>query len=713
MYYLDTPVSFTVTNTNQWDGNNIDLAAYLPADASVAIFVVRNTRSSVYIHAAGIRPAASAQTHYGKVSYARQITLFTPLTNRVCTLYSDTATYITFYLVGCFQGEEAAGFDTQIDITPGSAGSYQDVDVSGYVPAGGLPIIHLLYTGSTYPQGYVRANGSTDDRYGNNPCSTGWITGVDGAGLCEIKLSTITDAKAWLVGYAKGKGKTNAYDVSLGTTGSYFDIDTNGDGDLPANASAVVVEFYASTGGYSGAIRGDGATGFDLYSTLGVQSGIFMAPLSGGVFEGKISNTNLDFFARAYIYVPPVQQPTAISRDIILHGIDRYDIERDSILHGIDRYDVERDVILKGLAGIGRDAILRGFDTYGDERDLVLRGYATSSILRDFILSGRYSLDRDIILRGLEARQKELDAILRGFASQSLERDFILLGQIESARDFILRGLTGLERDFIISGVSHLDKGAWFMLTGQEAKDNGQDFILKGLNGVGRDFIIPAMPNIEAAFIIRGEEILPAWKTKRLTLLDSLNLRTTAVYRNPRDISVLQIVCGDYTNSKIPCTPLDRDGYMHHVSDRAMQLIDKVYADNEPVGYGYRAYTAYQDETGRRIACVIFDNPQYDKKISVTGKGAFRTDSPAAELIENPADLIRFVFLDVQGYDASSIDLGELLRFYADGLAGEMKVAALLNDFRTIKAFLDELADNIHSQWMISDGKSVMRYRWL
>lgn len=375
----------------------------------------------------------------------------------------------------------------------------------------------------------------------------------------------------------------------------------------------------------------------------------------------------------------------SIERDAILHGIDRYDIERDSILHGIDTYDVERDIILKGLADIERDAILRG----------------------------RYSLDRDLILRGMYAREKEIDAILRGFASQSLERDFILDGQIESARDFILRGLTGLERDFIISGVSHLDKGAWFMLTGQEAKDNGQDFILKGLNGFGRDFIIPAMPNIEAAFIIRGEEILPAWKTKRLTLLDTLNLRTTAVYRNPRDISVLQIVVGDYMNSKIPCTQLDRDGYMHHVSDRAMQLIDKVYADNEPVGYGYRAYTAYQDETGRRIACVIFDNPQYDKKISVTGKGAFRTDSPAAELIENPADLIRFVFLDVQGYDASSIDLAELLRFYADGLAGEMKVAALLNDFRTIKAFLDELADNIHSQWMISDGKSVMRYRWL
>ena len=320
---------------------------------------------------------------------------------------------------------------------------------------------------------------------------------------------------------------------------------------------------------------------------------------------------------------------------------------------------------------------------------------------------------RDAILHGLDTYDMERDAILRGYVDRDIERDFILEGQIESARDFILRGFDNIDRGFILSGESHLDDAVWFILRGLDARDSERDFIIRGLDGLGRDFIIPAMPNIEAAFIIRGDEILPAWKTKRLTLLDTLNLRTTAVYRNPRDISVLQIVCGDFMQSRIPCTPLDRDGYIHHVSDRPMQMIDKVYADNEPVAYGYRAHAAYQDETGQRISCVIFDNPQYDKKISVTGRGAFRTDSPAAELIENPADLIRFLFLDVQGYDTSSIDLAELSRFYADGLAAEMKVAALLNDFRTIKAFLDELADNIHSQWMISDGKSVMRYRWL
>lgn len=294
------------------------------------------------------------------------------------------------------------------------------------------------------------------------------------------------------------------------------------------------------------------------------------------------------------------------------------------------------------------------------------------------------------------------------------ERDIILSGLTPIERDVVLKGFNNFSRGIILSGTEQLDKNKWFVLQGQEGKDSERDLILWGKDGIGRDFVLPAMPNIEAHFLIRGEEVLPAWKTKRLTLLDTLNLRTTAVYRNPRDISALKIVCGDFMNSKIPCTPLDRDGYLHHISDRPMQLIDKVYADGEPVSHGFRAYAAYQDETGSRIACVIFDNPQYDKKISVTGKGAFRTDSPSGELIENPADFIRFVFLDVQGYDVSSIDANEIARFYANGLAEEMKVACLIDNPVTIlKEFLDALAGNIHSHWMISDGKSVMRYRWL
>jgi hypothetical protein len=196
---------------------------------------------------------------------------------------------------------------------------------------------------------------------------------------------------------------------------------------------------------------------------------------------------------------------------------------------------------------------------------------------------------------------------------------------------------------------------------------------------------------------------------KRLTLLDKLALRTTSVYSNPRDISVLQRIYGDYSNSRIPCTPLDKAGYLYHASDIPMQSITRVYAEDEPQTGGFTAYTAYQDETGKSIACVVFNEPQYDKAVSISGKGAINLDTGG--LIENPADFLSDVFLNLQGYDETSIDSVELDRFYAACLKVEIKVAFILNSCITIKAFLDKLALNIYAQWSLSDGKSIMRQK--
>lgn len=198
---------------------------------------------------------------------------------------------------------------------------------------------------------------------------------------------------------------------------------------------------------------------------------------------------------------------------------------------------------------------------------------------------------------------------------------------------------------------------------------------------------------------------------KRLTLLDDLLLRDTSVYRNPRDISVLQHLFGDMTGVRVPCTPLDESGIMHHASDGRMMSINNVYVEGEPVTFGYQAHTAYQDETGQAIACVVFDNPQYDKQVSISGKGNVHLTTGA--LIENPADLIEHIMLNIQGYDAGSIDAGVLAQFRADCLKEEIVVAVRMNEVMGLRAWLDDLAKNIQSRWAISDGKSVMKLKWL
>ena len=195
---------------------------------------------------------------------------------------------------------------------------------------------------------------------------------------------------------------------------------------------------------------------------------------------------------------------------------------------------------------------------------------------------------------------------------------------------------------------------------------------------------------------------------KRLNQLDKLNLRTTSVYRNPRDISTLPVVAGDFTGSLIPCTPIDKDGYIHHISDCPIQLIVSVCVNGEPKTSGFMAHTAWQDETGKSIACVIFDEPLYEKKVSVKCKGAISLET--GQLIENPADLIRYVLLNVQLYDEGSIDLGEISNFYAECLKEDIQVACYL-EAGQLKDFFDELAKNIHAHWLLSDGKAVMRLR--
>lgn len=271
----------------------------------------------------------------------------------------------------------------------------------------------------------------------------------------------------------------------------------------------------------------------------------------------------------------------------------------------------------------------------------------------------------------------------------------------ESAYPFTLRALCGVEASY------RFDMG--YNVVGRET---GCVFDLRALCGVEVSYPFSLRAFLTAAplyvFSIVRE---PKRRLKRLMLLDPLNLRTTAVYRAPRDISVLPIVYGDLLGGRIPTTPLDKDGYVHHVSDMPMQLIGEVYVDGEPKGFGFKAMGAYQDETGRSIAAVVFDEPQYDKRVSVAGKGAIKLST--GELIETPADLIRSVLLDVQGYDETSIDPGAFSRFQADCLREEINVAHILEDQTTVKEFLDQLALNIHSHWMISDGKSVMRLRWV
>lgn len=340
------------------------------------------------------------------------------------------------------------------------------------------------------------------------------------------------------------------------------------------------------------------------------------------------------------------------------------------------------------------------------EVGVVANYYTTQIHLYVEYLPPKKTDDFDFVLAG--GKFNDLDFVLAGGKFNDL--DFVITGKPMTDLDFILEGKKPDEINFILAGTDRQANDLNFNLIGSVALNNALDFKLAGKIKNDFDFILAGKPADELAFVLYGA-VITDQADRRLTLLDTLKLRSTGLFAQPRDLISLKLVYGDLTSSQVPCEPLDEAGTLFHVSDRPIMSINAVYADGSPVTYGYQAFTAYQDETGAAMAVVRFSNPQYDKKISVSCKGIINPTTGG--LIENPADLIQDILLYVQNYIDDVIDEGSLAQFRIDCDTNEVRISCVLDEDATIKNVLDEIAYNIHARWLISDGKSVMRLRWL
>ncbi len=188
------------------------------------------------------------------------------------------------------------------EITPASTG-WQDVDVSGSVPADATGVIvHLANpTGNTVSVGW-RMNGSTDNRV-NSLMATAqfWLAvGLDANRVFELSIADVASVDAYLVGYFTNDAVfyVNAPNISLGSTGSWLDIDISA---LTGTDTAIgaVVEIY-SNGNLSWGLRQNGSTDnrviasrYRACAVIGVDG--------NEVMEGQIDNVNCDFYLTGYI----------------------------------------------------------------------------------------------------------------------------------------------------------------------------------------------------------------------------------------------------------------------------------------------------------------------------------------------------------------------------------------------------------------------------
>jgi hypothetical protein len=195
---------------------------------------------------------------------------------------------------------------TVVEVSPGTASAWTDVDVSAYVPSGATGVIlHYVNTSSTttYALG-LRKNGSTDARtqglYYGAHC---WAAiGIDASRIFEAYIGDTTYIDIYLVGYTMSGVTffTNAYDKSLTATAAWTDISCVTEAPSAVGLIFEVVGTSASV--YAMGFRKNGSTdnrtaNAYYHDTFGVIIGCDASQIC----EGYIGNVAVDFFLVGYI----------------------------------------------------------------------------------------------------------------------------------------------------------------------------------------------------------------------------------------------------------------------------------------------------------------------------------------------------------------------------------------------------------------------------
>jgi hypothetical protein len=196
-------------------------------------------------------------------------------------------------------------FITPVEITPSVAGSWQNVDVSAYVPVGTTGVaLHIVNTHSTngWAIGF-RKNGSTDNRT-NAICynSHFWTAiGVDTNRILQLYVGDTTYIDVYLVGYWTTDAVffTNAIDKTPSTANAWVDINISAE----TGTDTVLGAIFELTGleSFDLGLRNNGST--DNYTgSVATHCGAIIGVDSAKICEGYTADTtNGKLFLVGYI----------------------------------------------------------------------------------------------------------------------------------------------------------------------------------------------------------------------------------------------------------------------------------------------------------------------------------------------------------------------------------------------------------------------------
>lgn len=287
-------IDVTPGSTGVWV--DIDVSAYIPADATGVIIQVVNTSASS--RAWGIRKPGSTDARTTQAASLRQNWGYIGVNNQVFQGYVAGAGLL-FKLLGYFTSD-GVFFTNGYNKEPATLSSWVNVDCSAEIPTGAkFAVLELSNTNSSHG---LRPVGSTDNRYSYVTSHGFALVGLDSNRVFQYR-KTNDDATLYLVGYlTAGTPKINGVDVSLTSTEAYVNIDRSGDADSEG-ATGVLVEAIATSSYRSYALRKNGSTD-DFYNSEYHAWGVVGLDASR-IFQGKISVTDFDFYIMGYLAAPP------------------------------------------------------------------------------------------------------------------------------------------------------------------------------------------------------------------------------------------------------------------------------------------------------------------------------------------------------------------------------------------------------------------------
>jgi hypothetical protein len=191
-----------------------------------------------------------------------------------------------------------------VDVTPGSAGSWVDVDVSAYIPAGATGVLLKTHnSGVVHRNCNFRKNGSTD-AYTDNiihgleaSYNSFEMTGVDGSRIFETNVENITDVQVYLIGYT-GAGITffDNYHSLSELPVVFEDIDCSA--FIPVGATGVIVRTDSQDFKF---VRGKGSTdSYPVYDFTAHGTEVIKLN-SSRVFEAYESEEDIYLYVIGYI----------------------------------------------------------------------------------------------------------------------------------------------------------------------------------------------------------------------------------------------------------------------------------------------------------------------------------------------------------------------------------------------------------------------------